>query len=112
MEILNTPIFLFIYFYIMKNFIWFEAKATKRVYGGRNITLTIYENIKNKLVYIWETKYCTASTRWADSEVYNFLIDNKYIQKKAFTYSKTSWSSDWYYRHENPYCKIQIINQI
>ena len=96
----------------MKNFVWFEAKATKRVYGWYNITLKIYSNIKNNLQYIGTIKYCTASTRWADSEVYNFLIDNKYIPKKAYKYSESPCSGGGYYLYNNPYCKIQIIEQI
>jgi len=96
----------------MKNYVWFEAKATKRIYWGYNITLKIYRVIKNELKYIGETKYCTASTRWTESEVYNYLIDNKEIPKKAYKLSESPCSDPWYYQHNNPYCKIKIIESL
>ncbi len=93
-----------------KKFVAFEAKKTKQIYGGYKVTLKVYSIKQNKLLFLWLVKYYTASTMWDNSEVYNFLINNKYIPKKAFDYS-INWNSwGWYYLQSNPYCKIQIIS--
>ena len=93
----------------MKNYIAYSEKETKRINGGRNITLSIYRILKNKPCFIWRVKYCTASTPWAESEVFQELINKKEIPKKAMQESVTSWRGSGYYTNESKYCRITIL---
>lgn len=88
----------------MKHFI------SHRVWTKRNkITLRIHQIIRNKLKYIWELEYNLGITKGEDSEVYNFIIENWNIPKKAFNISQCAWRWAWYYTLDNPYCRITTL---
>lgn len=95
---------------MIKNFIAFESKSTKQVYGWYKITLQVYELKKNIPNKIWQVIYYTSATVWDTSEVYWMLINKNIIPKKALDYSINQYTWPWYYKNDNPYCKITILN--
>ena len=93
----------------MNKKIFFTIRTNEKYYRlkqSTDITLKVFQSKKNRPNYIWELKYNTSTTRWEDSEIYNFLIDNKIIPKKAFDFSTSSSTWPWCYRSYNPWCEI------
>lgn len=67
----------------MKTFIFTVKNTTKNpsIYGGRKQKAIIYQFKKNKLEYIGETHWNTASYRGAESCVNEYLLENNIIPK-------------------------------
>lgn len=82
----------------MKSFVFTQERIKhSKMYGCSTMRCTIYKIVKNIPEYIGFVDYNTASTRGAISEVFNKLMDLKYIPKKYYNSSKTDWSSGGYY---------------
>lgn len=81
----------------MKTFIFKVENTTKNpsIYGGRRQKATIYQVKKNNIIYIGQTEWHTASYRGSESEVNQFLINNKYIPK--------SWSKGYSFQEQRKY---------
>ena len=66
----------------MKHFI-FKVENTKKnpsIYGGRKQQATVYQIKNNKIYYVGKTRiWNTASYRGAESEVNEYLLENKLI---------------------------------
>jgi hypothetical protein len=82
----------------MKRFYYKVENTTKNpsIYGGRKQQATIYQIKKGKLVKIGKTRvWNTASYRGSESEVNEWLLENKIIPK--------IWSTvegDWCEKHK------------
>ncbi len=79
----------------MKNFIYKETRYPNRTRNNRE--LTIYKIKNNTPEYIGSLEYSTASTRGAQHETFNFLINNGYIPKKYYKSSECSWMGAGYF---------------
>ena len=68
----------------MKRFVYKVENTTKNpsIYGGRKQQATIYMIKKGELIKIGKTRvWNTASYRGSDSEVNEWLLENKFIPK-------------------------------
>ena len=81
----------------MKHFIFKVENLTKNpsIYGGRKQKAIIYQIIKNKIKYLGETEWHTAAYRGAESEVNEWLLNNKIIPK--------TWSVDYSFQTNKKY---------
>ena len=79
----------------MKNFIYKEIKHHNRTRNNRE--LTIYKVKNNMPEYIGTLEYSTASTRGAQHEVFNYLMNNGYIPKKYYKSSECAWRGAGYF---------------
>ena len=79
----------------MKRFIYTETKHQKRIRNNRE--LTIYQIKNNMPKYIGSLEYSTGSTRGAQHETFNFLMDNGYIPKKYYNSSKCDFMGAGYF---------------
>ena len=81
----------------MKTFIFKVENTTRNpsIYGGRGQKATIYQVKKNNIIYIGQTEWHTASYRGPESEVNQFLIENKHIPK--------SWSKGYSFQEQHKY---------
>ncbi len=79
----------------MKIFIYKEIKHHNRTRNNRE--LTIYKIKNNIPVYIGRVEYSTGSTRGAQHETFNFLMDNGYIPKKYYNSSKCDFMGPGYF---------------
>lgn len=79
----------------MKTFIYKEIKHHNRTCNNRE--LTIYKIKNNIPVYIGTVEYSTGSTRGAQHEVFNYLMDNGHIPKKYYNSSKCDFMGSGYF---------------
>ena len=80
----------------MKHFIFKVENTTKKpsVYGGRKQQATIYQIKNNKIYYIGKTRiWNTASYRGSESEVNEYLLENKLIPY--------SWSKGYSFQEQH-----------
>ena len=79
----------------MTNFIYKEIAHHNRKRNNREVTIYIIKH--NKAEYVGTLEYSTGSTRGAQSEVFNFLMDHDYIPKKYYTSSECAWMGAGYF---------------
>jgi hypothetical protein len=92
----------------MVTFIYKETKHHNRVRNNREVTIyRIQNNLPN---YIGTVEFSTGSTRGAQHEAFNYLMDNGYIPKKYYTSSECDWMGAGYFFGEvqNYYRIIEI----
>lgn len=92
----------------MMTFIYKETKHHNRTRNNREVT--IYR-IKNNLpVYVGTAEFSSGSTRGAQHEVFNYLMDNGYIPKKYYNSSCDPWTGPGYFFGEvtNYYNIVEI----
>ena len=78
--------------------ITFIYKETARHNRKRfNRELIIYRIKNNKPEYIGYTEFSTGSTRGAQHEAFNYLMDNGYIPKKYYNSSCDPWTGPGYF---------------
>lgn len=67
--------------------------------GWRKVTQSIYQCKNNIMKFLGTREYNTASSKWAEWECMDFLLDRKLITKKDYDLSSivhhNSWV--WYY---------------
>lgn len=80
----------------MKTYIWIKTKETSK----GNVTLKVYRMKNNLPHYITTAYYNNSSTRGADSEAFNALINCGELPKSYYNLSRTSWSGGGYYCKE------------
>ena len=92
----------------MKTFIYKEVAFHNRTRNNREVT--VYQIKQNKPLYIGFFSYSTASTRGAQHEVFNYLMNNGYIPKKYYKSSECAWRGAGYFfgEVENHYSIIRI----
>jgi hypothetical protein len=79
----------------MKTFLYKETRYPNRTRNNREVVVyRIKHNIPEKIGYF---KYSTGSTRGAQHEVFNFLMDNGYIPKKHYNDSACAWRGAGYF---------------
>ena len=82
----------------MKRFIYKVVNEGSCKYGGRKEKAVIYRIGKNGLEYLGETrKWNTSSYRGSDSEVNEWLIENKIIPK-TWSIAPGEWMEQYKYR--------------
>lgn len=81
-------------------------KTSKNVSYGQNVTVEIYKNSKSMLDYQGAVKFNTGSTKGAESEVLDFLLEKKMITKKLYASAKGYYS---FRMVEQGILSIQII---
>ena len=82
----------------MKIFVFTQERIKNyKMNGGSIMRCSIYKITKNIPEYVGFIDYSTASTCGAISEVFNKLMDLKYIPKKYYNSSKSDWCSGGYY---------------
>lgn len=92
----------------MTTFIYKETAYHNRTRNNRE--LTIYRVKNNKPEYIGIKKFSTGSTRGAQHEAFNYLMDNGYIPKKYYKSSECDWMGAGYFYGEvtNHYNIIEV----
>ena len=71
--------------YIMKTFIFSTTRKDTRK-GGFKVTARVFRAKSNQPIFIGETWWNTASCRGDESEVMNFLIEEKEVPKRDYGY--------------------------
>lgn len=79
----------------MKTFIYKETKHHNRTKNNRECT--IYKIKNNRPQYVGTVEYSTASTKGAEAEVFQYLMENGYIPKKYYTSSKCDFMGAGYF---------------
>ena len=97
-------------FFIMKVFYYKIDKANRRVYGGLNVRASIYEVKRGEVLPVGSCRWCTASFRGEESEVFNALVEMKRIPKKWLESSRCSWRGGGYYAGE--VCEKYAIKEL
>lgn len=82
----------------MTTFVYKETTYHNAKYFNRE--LKIYRIKNNKPEYIGLIKFSTSSTRGAQHEAFNYLMDNGYIPKKFYKSSECAWRDAGYFYGE------------
>lgn len=82
----------------MKTFIYKETAHHNRTRNNRE--LTIYKMKNNIPQYVGTLEYSTGSTRGAQHEAFNFLMEHGYIPKKYYKSSECAWRGAGYFYGE------------
>lgn len=93
----------------MKKFYYKVENTTKNpsIYGGRKQKATVYMIKNGELKHIGETKWNTASYRGSDSEVNEWLLENKIIPKTwSIGYPSFETTHKWRGIYWTPYYHI------
>jgi hypothetical protein len=80
-----------------------ESKNKKRTGTGFIVTAIVYTVRRGKIVDIGTIKWDTSSTKGEKSEVYQFLMKNKFVSVKEYTNNRG------YYRLDNSIVKISEL---
>ena len=82
----------------MKTFIF--KKLIYNINTSNNRECVIYRVKNNIPQYIGSVYYTTGTTCGAESEVFRFLIINKYLPESYYNLSKNDWRGSGYYCQE------------
>lgn len=91
----------------MKTFIFKKLIYNSKTSNNRECV--IYRVKNNIPHYIGSVYYTTGMTCGAESEVFHFLIKNKYIPKSYYNLSKNDWRGSGYYCQEVEDKGVKII---
>lgn len=89
----------------MKTYICVKVKETNK----GNVTLNVYRVINNMPKYVTECSYNNGSSRGADSEAFNALINCNELPKSYYNLSRNAWRGSGYYCDEVRKKGVQII---
>lgn len=93
-----------------KQFYFLKVKQNRRYYGGLNVKALLFRIHKGKLEKIGSCKWCTASYRGEESEVFQALMALGYIPKKYKSSSICGWRAGGYFAGD--VCEKYEINEI
>ena len=91
----------------MKTFIY-----TERNNKNSTVEVSVYQIKRNNPELIGKLTYTKGSTLGADSEVLNYLIENKYIPKSYYNLSENEWRGAGYYCNKVLEKGVRIIGLI